>query len=401
MNKKAFFALSTVVFTSMLGMSILSPLMAIYATTMGANGFWLGVMFSGFSLSGAIFSPVAGWLADHQSRKMLMVVGLVAYALVSIGYALANNIYLLTVVRLFHGIASAVVVPVAQAYIGDITPKGKEGTYMNIFMMFMYLGMAIGPFMGGTLSDLYGMNTAFYSMAALAALSLVFLFIAVPDLRAKAVKKRAGLKSMIDALRDNRMKASNLHLCSRAILRQGIISFLPLYAAKMLGMSTSMIGIIISVYVFVEAISQGAMGPVTDRGNKGLLLVGGTLAAAILSFFLGNMSTELTLLALLIPIAITTSLARSAASAYSVDYGHKTNEMGAAMGIFNSTQYLGSAIGPIMFGIVTDSFGLQSIFPAGAITGLIVVPFMIFYLLARQPEPPLVAEAVEETKIEK
>jgi len=50
MNKKAFITLFAVVFTGMLGMGIISPLMPLYAESMGASGLWLGFMYSGFAL---------------------------------------------------------------------------------------------------------------------------------------------------------------------------------------------------------------------------------------------------------------------------------------------------------------------------------------------------------------
>jgi MFS family permease len=404
MNKKAFFALSTVIFTTQLGMNIISPLMAVYARTMGANALWLGIMVSGSAFSYVIFAPVSGWLADRFSRKLLMIVGLTAYTLFSIGYALSTNVYMLTGVRLLHGAASAMVGPVAQAYVGNISPKGKEGTFINIFMMFMYLGMAVGPLMGGALYDQFGMNYAFYAMGALSALSLLFLIIFVPLVKAVPGQQRAGLRAIFTPLRDNRIKAANLHLGSRAILRQGITSFLPLYAITILGMTATNIGLVLTIFVFTEAISQGLMGPFADRANKKALLLGGTSIAAILAFFLGSMTTQWTLLLILVPIAFTTSLARASASVYHVQVGRQMNNMGASMGILNATQGLGSAIGPILYGIVIDAFGLQSIFLTGGITGIMVLPLMVYYLFKKQPESStLVAPAgpavVEEVKV--
>jgi DHA1 family multidrug resistance protein-like MFS transporter len=322
-----------------------------------------------------------------------MVSGLIFYTLISLGYAYAPNIYVLILVRLLHGVASTMVAPVAQAYAGDLSPEGKEGTYMNVFMMFMYLGMAAGPFMGGTLNNLYGMNWAFYSMGALSALSLLFLILFVPPIKARFVRTRPGLRSMVALLKDNRIKVSTLHLFSRAILRQGIISFLPLYAVQVLGMKTTVIGEILSIYIFVEAVSQGVMGPITDRMNRYLLLVGGTLVAAILSFFIGNMHTEGTLLLILIPVALMTSLARAAASAYHLQVGHELDATGASMGILNSSQNMGSAVGPILFGVVTDSYGLQSMFLTGGIAGIVAIPLMVYYALKKQQR-----SAVTETR---
>lgn len=204
MNKKAFFTLAMCIFTTMLGMSILSPLMSIYATKKGADGFWLGVMFSGFSLSRALFQPVSGWLSDRYNRKMLLIIGLTGYTIISLGYAFASTIYTLTTVRLLHGVGSALVTPVAMAYVGDIIPKGKEGTYMNIFMMFMYLGMAAGPVMGGMLNESYGMNIAFYTMAAISALSLLLLVIFVPQAESHSDRAKAGFGAIITLLKCGR-----------------------------------------------------------------------------------------------------------------------------------------------------------------------------------------------------
>jgi DHA1 family multidrug resistance protein-like MFS transporter len=400
LNKKAFITLSIVIFASTIGMSILSPLMSLYAQTMGASGFWLGVMFSGFSLSRALFQPVSGWLSDRHNRKILLIVGLGAYTVVSLAYAWASTLYTLTTVRLLHGVASALVTPVAQAYVGNLIPKGKEGTYMNLFMMAMYLGMAAGPFMGGILNDSYGMNMAFYVMASFSAFSFLLLIIFVPSIEAKNKVKRASFTDQVVVLKDNRMKAVSLHLFSRAILRQGITAFLPLYAASILGMNTTTTGMIISVFIFTEAISQGIVGPFADRYNKKMLVISGSLIAAIISFFLGNMTDATGLIMIMVPIAVMTSLARAAASAYCVEVGHELNSMGPSMGISNAAQDLGMFTGPILFGWVTDTYGITSMFFTGAITGLIAVPFMVWSLYARPKEavalPAIVAVATNE-----
>ena len=392
MNKKAFLTLSIVIFASTIGMSILSPLMSLYAQTMGASGLWLGIMFSGFSLSRAVFQPVSGWLSDRKDRKMLIIIGLAAYTLVSLGYAVANTLYTLTTVRLLHGVASALVTPVAQAYVGDLIPKGKEGTYMNLFMMAMYLGMASGPFLGGMLNDNYGMNVAFYVMAAFSAFALLLHVIFVPVIKAKAHKSRAGLGAMLNLLKDNRMKAVALHLSSRGILRQGITAFLPLFSAKLLGFDTTIIGLVTSVFAFTEAISQGIVGPIADRMNKKVLVIGGSLLASIIIFFGRYMTDALGQLLVLVPVAVMASVARAAASAYSVEIGAKHNSMGACMGLSNAAQDLGHFIGPVLFGWAIDVFGESAIFAVGGISGLIAVPPMIYYLLAKQPEETYIAE---------
>jgi MFS family permease len=394
MNKKAFISLSLAIFATMMGMSIVSPLMAVYSKSLGASGIWLGLMYSGVALTRALFQPISGWLSDRKDRKSLMLIGLIAYTVLSLGYAWAANLYQLTGVRLLHGAASSLVTPVAQAYVGDLTPKGKEGTYMNLFMMSMYLGMASGPFLGGLLNDSYGMSVAFYLMGAISATALLFLVIFVPRMPVKSKKDRTGFSSMFSLLKENRMRAVVLHLFSRAVLRMGITSFLPIFATEMLGMNTTTVGMVISIFIFTEAFSQGIVGPIADRINRKALLIGGTAVAAVLAFFIGSATSAAGMLLILVPVAITTSMARASASAYSVEIGAKLKCMGACMGLSNASQDLGSFVGPMLFGWATDSFGSGSIFMVGGITGVLAIPFIILSLMAKERPAPVVEEAV-------
>lgn len=161
-------------------------------------------------------------------------------------------------------------------------------------------------------------------------------------------------------------------------------------------MGTGTIGLVVSIFIFVEAVSQGIIGPIADRVNKRILLIGGTLVAAILAFFLGNMTTVPSMLAIMIPIAIFTCLARASASAYSVEIGARFKCMGACSGLFNASQDMGNFIGPILFGWVTDRFGLASMFLTGAVAGIIAVPFMVFSLYGKNRGDEYVGEPARE-----
>ena len=125
MKNRIFSVLFISVFAAMLGLGIIAPLMPIYARSLGASGIWLGIIFAGFSLSRGIFMPIIGKLSDRKGRKRFITLGLLLYSVISLVYLLAGNVYYLTTVRLFHGLASAMVIPVARAYIGEIAEKGE------------------------------------------------------------------------------------------------------------------------------------------------------------------------------------------------------------------------------------------------------------------------------------
>jgi MFS family permease len=91
---------------------------------MGATGIWIGAIFSAFALSRVIFLPIFGRIFDSYGRKRLIFIGLSVYSLLSILYLLAGSVFELTALRFFHGMASAMIQPIAHANINIIAPVG-------------------------------------------------------------------------------------------------------------------------------------------------------------------------------------------------------------------------------------------------------------------------------------
>jgi len=381
MNKKAFIALFAVVFTGMLGMGIISPLMPLYAESMGASGLWLGLMYSAFALSRMIFTPIIGRLSDRRDRKIFIGLGLLAYTIISLSYAWASNMYALTSVRFIHGVASAMVIPIAHAYIGDLIPKGKEGTYMNLFSMSMFLGMGSGPFLGGFLADAFYMNAGFYAMAGLTALALILLLLLVPTAESSSERsKKAPSAPLRTIIRDNKVKAISLSLASRAFYRQGISAFLPLLAVSTMGMSITSIGSVLSIFMLTGGFAQGLLGPLAVRLNKKRLIVIGSITAPVFVFFIPYMPAGGMVLAMLLPTALFGAIARAATTALNVELGNKYSGMGSVMGISRSVMSLGMVIGPLVFGYTMDHFGIGSVFQVGAIVGILANLPVIYFL---------------------
>src|SRR3989344_8844455 len=175
MKKRIFTVLFIAVFATMLGIGIIEPFMGIYAESLGANGFMIGLIFGSFTLSRALFTPFIGKFSDLKGRKNVLVAGVAGYTILSFFYAAASTTSSLVIIRFFHGLASAMVLPVAMAYIGDIAPKNQEGKYLGTFTIAFFMGMAFGPVIGGKLHDLWHMNAAFYAMGGISFFSLILL----------------------------------------------------------------------------------------------------------------------------------------------------------------------------------------------------------------------------------
>ena len=167
MLNSAFVTLFLSIFVASLGIGMVSPLMPIYSQSLGAKGIWLGAIFSGFSLARIIFMPLVGRLSDTKGRKTFITLGLLFYSFLSLGYIFSQNLQQLIAVRFLHGVASAMVVPIAMAYIGEISPKGEEGKFLGTFNIALFFGFGMGPLLGGVVTDNINQSASFMAMGGL------------------------------------------------------------------------------------------------------------------------------------------------------------------------------------------------------------------------------------------
>ena len=99
MIKRVFPILAFSMFTSTLGMGVVSPLLPLYVRDMGATGIWLGIIIAAYSISNSVFTPIAGRLSDKKGRKLFLFAGLLAYSIISLGYVWASSVTQLTLIR--------------------------------------------------------------------------------------------------------------------------------------------------------------------------------------------------------------------------------------------------------------------------------------------------------------
>ena len=181
MIKKVFPILSVSIFCAMLGSGLIVPLLPLYAQDLGATGTQLGILVAGYGISNSLFTPIMGRLSDRKGRKRFLYIGLFFYAILSLGYVWAADVTQLTLVRVIQGVAGAMIIPIAMAYVGDLSPKGQEGRWMGYANAAFFSGFGIGPLLGGTLTESLGINASFYTMGGLCMLAFLVVLILLPE----------------------------------------------------------------------------------------------------------------------------------------------------------------------------------------------------------------------------
>ena len=362
MSRAVYTALFISLFATMLGVGIVAPLMAIYAESFGATGFMLGIVFSAFSFARTLFSTPAGKLGDSIGKKPLLIAGLFMYSLLSIAYAYAPSLEALIAIRMLHGFSSALVAPVALAYVGDIAPRGEEGRYMGTFLISFFLGFGLGPLIGGVLEDTLGMKAAFTAMGLLSLFALFMTLILVPNTRG-GIRKDGGIRK---ALKSKVVLGGVIFRIGNSIGIGAVMVFLPLYIIHS-GLSESQAGILLSANILVSALFQRKFGAQADRSDPFILILAGSLmyglGIALIPFF--KDFPPLLLLSFLMGVG--SALSVSAAMAVVAREGRKYG-MGSVMGVFDSAMGFGFILGPVTLGVVFDAFGtLNGFITAGLI----------------------------------
>lgn len=139
-------------------------------TEFGCTAFLLGWVVSSYVLGSAVFLLPFGRLADITGRKRLFVTGLILFALSSLLCALAPSIGLLIAFRAMQGISSSMIFSTAMAILTSVYPSHRRGQAVGISVSMTYIGLSLGPAVGGFMSQQFGWRSIFYLNVAAGAL---------------------------------------------------------------------------------------------------------------------------------------------------------------------------------------------------------------------------------------
>ena len=339
------------VFSSNLGNGIIAPLLPLYAEKLGASGIWLGIIFSGVSISSAICMPFAGRLSDHVGRKLILSIGLFIFTVTSFAYIWANSIASLMAVRFIQGAAAAMVMPISQAYIGDIAPEGQEGKWLGVFNSTFIAGFGFGPLMGGVLSDYFGMNAAFYCMGLLNLIAFLGITLILPEV---ARHRATTAKLSIRAITASGITRGIFSYQTGIAAQRGIMmAFLPIFVSIFIGLTPSLIGTVLTVAIVLNSLMQVPAGQLADKYNRRLLVILGCMGGVVSMILIPQARSFSLLLAFMILGSVFDSLATPSAMAMIVQEGRKYG-MGTATSISNMGMGFGMGLAPILAGFAVD-----------------------------------------------
>ena len=155
--------------------SFLSPFMLsavnIALPTLGKelslDAIMLGWIATAYFLSSATLLVPFGRIADIYGRKKIFTCGIVIFTLSSLFSGMASSATMLISCRVFQGIGGAMLAGTAVALLTTVFPANERGKVLGINVAATYIGLSLGPVLGGVLTQHLGWRSIFFLSALL------------------------------------------------------------------------------------------------------------------------------------------------------------------------------------------------------------------------------------------
>lgn len=176
-NKKAALIVATLgaFFAPFMGSSVNIALPSI-GSEFAMDAISLGWVATAYLLAAAIFVVPFGRVADIYGRKRIFMCGVLIFAVSSLLLAISASATMLISFRILQGIGGAMILGTGVAIITSVFPAEERGKALGINVAAVYLGLSLGPFLGGFLTQHFGWRSIFLVNVPLGLIILAFIF---------------------------------------------------------------------------------------------------------------------------------------------------------------------------------------------------------------------------------
>jgi DHA2 family multidrug resistance protein len=175
------FVVSLGAFMEVLDTSIANVALPHIAGNMGASSDESTWVLTSYLVSNAIILPASGWLVSLLGRKRFFLICLVVFTLSSLACGIAPSLPILLMARVIQGAGGGGLQPMAQAILADSFPPAKRGLAFSIYGVTAVLAPAIGPTLGGWITDNYTWRWIFLMNLPVGILAFFLVFTFVED----------------------------------------------------------------------------------------------------------------------------------------------------------------------------------------------------------------------------
>jgi EmrB/QacA subfamily drug resistance transporter len=129
-----------------------------------------------YLLTAALFLVPFGRVADIYGIKKIFTIGILFYSISSLMCCFSSSAFFLISCRILQGISSSMIFATGTAMVTSVFPVGERGRALGINAAAVYLGLSLGPFLGGLLTQHFGWRSVFFFNVPLGVIVIVMIF---------------------------------------------------------------------------------------------------------------------------------------------------------------------------------------------------------------------------------
>ena len=384
--------------------SIVNVALTDIQATLGATISEVGWVVTGYAIANVILIPLSAWLGDVFGKKNYFVFSMAGFTLASVLCGFAVNLPMLVVARILQGLFGGGLLAKAQAILFETFPPAEQGMAQSIFGVGVIAGPAIGPTLGGYLTDTLGWRWIFFINLpiGIAAVIMAWIFLRPDGAKNKAMNQQVdwtgiallaiavgSLQAFLEegekddwfnsslittlaitallglglfiwrelstrspavelrVLRHRSLAAGSLYSGILGMGLYGALFAVPLFTQSVLGFTATQTGFLLAPGALASAIVMVILGKISSKVDARLLIGAGAIGTALVMFQLANITPQTGTDELFLPLVwrgaatVLMFLPLSLATLGSLP----KQDISSGSGFYNLTRQLGGSVG--------------------------------------------------------
>src|SRR5213592_4079687 len=190
-------ALSFALFMIMLDNTVVNVALPAIKNDLGIGTSELEWVVTAYALTFAVLLLTGGKLGDLYGRRLIFTIGLVVFTASSLACGLSSTATELIAARAVQGVGSALMMPATLSIISATFAVRERGTAIGIWAGVSAMALAIGPLLGGIITEHISWNWIFYVNVPIGALGVLASILVVPESKDTSREQRLDLPGLL------------------------------------------------------------------------------------------------------------------------------------------------------------------------------------------------------------